>query len=355
VASPRPSRGSGQAGKVLLVEPWFTGSHRAWAEGFQHYSRHDVALLTRRPGGWRTTIEKSARELATAVDSIPEVLVASSMMDLVEFQHLSGLRNVPTLVYLHENQLTYDRSKPDLARGAINWRSVATAERIAFNSVFHLEDFFRALPALGMSASALAGARDRSLVLAVGIDPNLLAGPDVRDEGPPVVLWNHRWEADKDPGAFVEAVVEIADVPFRLILAGEGPRADGYAALLLERFGDRVLHAGFAPADLYPHLLRRSDVVVSTAHQEFFGVSIAEAMTCRAVPLVPNRLVYPELLGPELAQCLYEPGTLAERLRMMLTDHASRETRRPMAERAGRRFDWRQVAPRYDEVIDSMM
>lgn len=355
VASPRPSGGPGPVARVLLVEPWFAGSHRAWAEGLRRHSRHKIELLAREPGGWRTTIEQSARELAAGVGTAPDVLIASSMMDLLEFKERAGFPDVPTLLYLHENQLTYDRSKPDLARGAINWRSVVAADRIAFNSAFHLADFFSAVPSLGVAAPALAQARDRSIVLAVGIDALRLAGPDARVDGPPVVLWNHRWEGDKDPGSFVEAVLKNADVPFRLILAGEGLRAEGYTTPLTDRLGDRVLHTGFAPPELYPTLLRQADVVVSTARQEFFGVSTAEAMSCGAVPLVPNRLAYPELLGSELAGCLYEPGTLAGRLASLVTDHATRRSLRPLAATAGKRFDWRAVAPRYDEVIDSMV
>ncbi len=355
MASPRPSSRPGRAAKVLLVEPWFTGSHRAWAEGFRRYSRHDVELLTGESSGWRATIDRSAADLAARVDSVSDVLIASSMMDLAAFKDRSGFRDVPTLLYLHENQLTYDRSRPDLGRGAINWRSMGAADRIAFNSAFHLEDLLSALPVLGMSAPALAEARQRSLVLPVGIDPDLSAGPDGREDDQPVVLWNHRWEHDKDPGTFVEAILRIADLPFRLILAGEGHNAETYTAPIVDRMGDRVLHAGFAPAHLYSSLLERADLVVSTALQEFFGLSIAEAMACGAVPLVPNRLAYPELLGPKLARCLYKPGTIAERLRSMLSDPARLAALRPAAIAAGGRFDWRQVAPRYDEVIDSMV
>ena len=31
--------------RVLLVEPFLGGSHRAWAEGWQQHSRHDVDIL----------------------------------------------------------------------------------------------------------------------------------------------------------------------------------------------------------------------------------------------------------------------------------------------------------------------
>ena len=335
---------------VLLVEPWLAGSHQAWAEGFQRNSRHTVELLGRAPKGWRTTFEQSAGELAAAAGPAPDLVVASSMMDTAEFLALSGYEGIPTLLYLHENQLTYDRGRPDLGRGAVNWRSVQAADRVAFNSHFHLDDFFAALPALGIEKQECAEARAGSLVLPVGIDP-----PPVqpgRDGGSPVVLWNHRWEKDKDPQGFIDALLATADLSFRVILAGEGSRVDHYASQLTERFGDRVLHTGFAPVAVYRRLVGRADIVVSTARQEFFGVAVAEAMAAGAVPLVPDRLAYPELLGPDLAPCLYEPGTLAERLRSMLTGEW--QSYRSAATAAGRRFSWDRVAPRYDDLIDEM-
>ncbi len=336
--------------KVLLVEPWLTGSHRAWAEGFQRSSRHTVEVLGRVPTGWRATFEKSARELAAMAGAAPDLVITSSMMDTSEFLAMAGFEDIPTLLYLHENQLTYDRSRPDLAHGAVNWRSVQAADRVAFNSRFHLDDFFTALPALGVQERDRTEARTRSLVLPVGIDPPVTRPSP--DGGSPVVLWNHRWERDKDPQAFVETLLSMADVPFRLILAGEGARIDHYGAQLAASFGDRVLHAGFAPTGLYGELLGRADIVVSTAQQEFFGVAIAEAMAAGAVPLVPNRLAYPELLGPDLAACLYEPGTLAERLRSMVSGEL--ETYRSSAQKAGGRFAWERVVALYDELIDEM-
>lgn len=335
---------------VLLVEPWFAGSHRSWAEGLQRASRHSIELLTRLPSGWKTTFEDSARELAGRAGPKPDLVVLSSMMDAAEFIARAGYEDVARLLYLHENQLTYDRRRPDLARGAVNWSSVQAADRIAFNSQFHLEDFFAALPTLGIAEQDLIEARARSRALPVGIDPP--PAPPSRHDGPPVVLWNHRWEADKDPQPFVDALLANADVDIRLILAGDGDRAGHFATPLHERFGERVLHSGFAPADRYHELLGRADLVVSTARQEFFGVAVAEAMAAGAVPLVPDRLAYPELLGPDLAPCLYAPGTLTERLAKMLAGEW--QPYRSAAIAAGRRFDWTNVAPRYDDLIDEM-
>lgn len=343
------------AARVLLVEPWYAGSHQAWCEGLKRHSRHDIQLLTREPAGWKNTMRLSAAELGARVESRPDLILASSMMDLAEFQQAAGLGDVPTLLYMHENQLTYDRARPDLERGAINWRSVLAADRTVFNSRFHLEDFFGTVGLVEADHALIEDRRKRAAVLPVGIEIDPRLEPPRRDADAPVILWNHRWEGDKVPLAFVEAIEALGDLPFRLLLLGNGSDSNRLRPRLVDRDPDRVIYSGHAPPQEYPDLLRLSDIAVSTAAQEFFGVSVAEAMAAGAIPLVPNRLAYPELLGSSLRSCLYQPGTLANRLRDLLADPVSRAALRTGAKAAGARFGWRTVAPRYDEAIDSMV
>ncbi len=78
-----------------------------------------------------------------------------------------------------------------------------------------------------------------------------------------------------------------------------------------QTLADRIVHFGFvAEPELYRSLLARSDIVVSTAVHEFFGVAVIEAVAAGARPLVPDRLSYQELFP---AQFRYQDLTLALR------------------------------------------
>ena len=125
-----------------------------------------------------------------------------------------------------------------------------------------------------------------------------------------MILWNQRWEYDKDPGTLFRALYELVaeGSEFRLALAGENFRVvpDEFAEAQA-RLGKRLVHYGYAASLAeYGRLLWESDLVVSTALHEFFGVSILEAIYCGCRPVLPRRLSYPELIPAEMhSACLY--------------------------------------------------
>ncbi|MFV1963302.1 MAG: DUF3524 domain-containing protein, partial [Acidimicrobiia bacterium] len=135
------------AESVFLVEPYGSGSHQAWAEGYQRHSSHDVHLLTL-PGRfwkWRMfggtlTLARRAIELVSQ-HGPPNVVLASDMLDLPSFLGHAGavLGNPKTVLYMHENQLTYPispTSRDDLAYAYLNWSSMVRADEVWFNSQF---------------------------------------------------------------------------------------------------------------------------------------------------------------------------------------------------------------------------
>jgi glycosyltransferase involved in cell wall biosynthesis len=367
----------------MVCEPYFGGSHRAWALGLAEHSAHDVSLVTHQGGFWKWRMQGAALTMADEIERVagewgrPDVVMVSEMVHipaLVGFARHT-LAGVPIIAYFHENQLTYPMPEgvpPDETYAMINWLSMAVSDHVVFNSDYHRRDVLSALPGLlerlpdHRHSPWLADVAARTSVLPVGVEAPRFrdtARGETRDEdgvpddrSAPIVLWNHRWEYDKDPAAFFRALGDVAEagIDFRLIVAGESyqtvPPAFDEAR---RRFAERMVHFGTASDAAYPALLARSDVVVSTARHEFFGVAVIEAMTAGALPILPNRLSYPEIVPEPGASYLYDDhADLVERLRWALTDHRGRREAAAVAQRhAAARFDWRHVAPDYDALF----
>jgi glycosyltransferase involved in cell wall biosynthesis len=365
--------------KVLLLEPYSGGSHRAWAEGYVQHSRHEVILLSLPARFWKWRMQGGSATLAErarALEHRPDVILASDMLNLPAFLALTRdrLAGVPTALYCHENQLTYPcpaGEKRDLTYGMINWLSMLAADQVFFNSRFHLEDWFGALPNMlkhfpdCSHLHRVGEVRGKTTVLPVGCDlrrfdpvarePSAPRGSaDPRE--PPLVLWNQRWEYDKAPETFFQAlhVLEARGVDFRVALAGRSYRqtAPEFEAAR-ERLGDRVVHFGYAAGDDYAALLRRADIVVSTAIHEFFGVAIVEAIYGGCFPVLPDRLSYPELVPASHHDvCLYTTfEELLARLRWALTHPDDARTLAEELRPAVARFDWSEMVPVYDNQL----
>ncbi|MDZ7792587.1 MAG: glycosyltransferase [Spirochaetia bacterium] len=132
-----------------------------------------------------------------------------------------------------------------------------------------------------------------------------------------MVLWNHRWEHDKNPEEFFRVLFSLQEggLAFRLAVVGEQfsryPRIFDEAR---DKLAEEIVQFGYVEdRAAYYRWLRQADIVVSTANQENFGLSIAEAAAAGAYPLLPQRLSYPELIPPEYhGACLYDDNNELE-------------------------------------------
>ena len=59
---------------------------------------------------------------------------------------------------------------------------------------------------------------------------------------------------------------------------------------------DNLIHFGYCDDfDDYAKWLWKSDILPVTSNQDFFGISVVEAAYCNTIPILPDRLTYPEL------------------------------------------------------------
>lgn len=357
--------------QIVLLEPYSVGSHAAWAAGYSAHSRHEVIRLELPGRFWKWRMHGGAVTLAREFRARrlrPTLLLATDMLDLTIFRALTGpeTATTPAALYFHENQLTYPPppgTKRDLHYGFINYASALAAQALLFNSHFHLEEFFDELPRLLKhfpdynELETIDQLRERAEVLEPGVDLSRFDAyrPAERQEKPLTILWNHRWEYDKNPEEFFAALKRLADdgLPFQVIVAGESFRQKPEEFLEARVWlGDRLRHFGYAEAfPEYARLLWEADVQVSTARHEFFGLATIEAMYCDCLPFLPDRLAYPEYIPPEARETvLYRDFEgLVERLRWAIAnlDAVRSFSLRHVA--AG--FAWERMAPRYDEVL----
>jgi glycosyltransferase involved in cell wall biosynthesis len=360
--------------KILIVEPFYTGSHAAWAEGYARRSSHSVSILKLSGAHWKWRMHGGAVTLARKFllsGDKPDLILASDMLDLGTFMALtrSQTAETPCAIYFHENQVTYPWSPKDRDHrrdrdhhyGFVNFTSALVANRVFFNSRYHMNAFLDALPEfLGRFPDQNEVVRvneiaAKSFLLPLGMDLKWL--DRVRHDSKhdkPLLLWNHRWEYDKNPDDFFEAlsVLEKRGRAFDVVVAGEvfDVIPDAMEAGLA-RLGNRVVHAGFCEDRAeYAYWLWRSDIQPVTSNQDFFGSSVAEAAYCNCVPLLPRRLAFPELFNGD---CFYhDVNDLVERLdaAIMNIDHTRSQSFRSGIEK----YDWETMAPRYDKVLSSM-
>ena len=357
--------------KILLLEPWFGGSHRVWAEGYASRSAHQVQLLTLPAQFWKWRMQGAAITLARWIRERalqPDVVLASGMMNLATLRALLP-QSPPLALYLHENQLTYPqnaRQRHGWQYGFMNYISALAADRVFFNSAWHRDVFLEELPRMlrhfgdHNEEGSVAGIRAKSAVLAPGLDLqrlDRLRPTELTRADPPLILWNHRWDEDKNPGLFLDALQALAadGVPFRVALAGANVRRNPVEfETARAQLGDRVIHYGYVETEAaYARMLWEADFVVSTAHQDFFGMAVVEAIYCGCVPILPQRLNYPQLVPPAWhAHCLYRRERLAPLLLRHLHgqfDVAGDELRACVA-----RYDWGTQAPLMDRALEQL-
>ncbi|MCB0733984.1 MAG: DUF3524 domain-containing protein [Bacteroidetes bacterium] len=300
---------------LFLVEPFYSGSHAQWARDIQRFSEHNVHLFTLPGRNWKWRMASSAIPLAEQINQSsvsPDVILVSGMMDLPLFKSLlsADLQQIPIILYLHETQLTYPWNEPDHRNRdrQYAWRnltSMLVADEVVFNSSYHQEVVFEAIPTF-LSAFPEQGYQTsfesilhKSKVISPGVDMDAIRAQPRVKSALPVILWNHRWEHDKNPESFLHLLQELKreGEAFQLIVCGEHfqHQPEAFESIRTE-FEHEIIHWGYAESrEQYLQLLRSSHVLPVTSNQEFFGLSVLEAIVAGVHPVLPNRLSYPSI------------------------------------------------------------
>jgi glycosyltransferase involved in cell wall biosynthesis len=309
--------------RILLLSAYDAASHRRWRRGLvEHFPEHDWHVLTlpARHFSWRIR-GNSLTWAFTERDALErgyDLVVATSMVDLSPLKGLvPALAGVPSIAYFHENQFAYpgsERQFDSVDPQMVTLYTALTADRIAFNSDFNRRTFLAGVEALlakfpdAVPEGIVDLIADKSTVLPVPLDKACFIGrrEPAPDSGPLHVIWNHRWEYDKGPDrllAIVERLLE-QDINFELSVIGQQfrqqPREFDALKDALDAHPRRLRRWGTIDAtDDYRRYLATGDVALSTAVHEFQGLAVLEAVAAGCVPLVPDRLAYPDAFADE--------------------------------------------------------
>ncbi|KAK8803815.1 hypothetical protein WA158_001509 [Blastocystis sp. Blastoise] len=298
---------------ILLCEGFYGGSHKQMIDLLQ--SVLDCKVITLRAKKWHWQMRLGAFQLSEqiGIDEEFDTLFCTSTFSLPELLSLRpNLMSSHKILYFHENQLEYpvsDEKERDFQFGWIQILSCLVADEIWFNSKWNMDSFLNNLNSFINKTPERKpkGLKDRIInkcqvyYYPIQLPKLTLDNVDINnnEEKPIHIVWPHRWEFDKDPETFINTLYELENqnIPFYVSIIGE--QYEEIPQCLIDvktKLSTHILHYGYLPTkEDYYKVLLESDICVSTAIHEFFGVSMIEAALLGCLCICPNKLSYPEI------------------------------------------------------------
>ncbi len=299
---------------IYVIEPFLTSSHQHWLNLFSAKNGFECETFTLGGYHWKWRMHGAAITMAEklAKKAEPDHIIISDMCDVAVFKALLP-RNwrCKISLYFHENQLTFPWSPSDLDLklkrnnhyAFINFTSALAADSVIFNSHFHKTEFLSALPDFlkqfpdeaGKNSIKIISDKSSVIPIHISITPH---NEKKWEESEPLILWNHRWEYDKNPEAFFETMFKLKHQNLNFKLAVLGSKGKEYPKIFDQaktHLTEEITHFGFLEnAAEYAQILSKAHITPVTSNQDFFGISALEAVVSGVYPLLPNRLVFPE-------------------------------------------------------------
>ena len=362
---------------IVLIEPFFTGSHKQWALGYKHHSKHNIDIISLKGIFWKWRMHGGAVTLSKMfneyleVNKKPDLIIVTDMLNLPVFTSLANVKNIPIISFFHENQITYpwstqDRDKEknrDHHYGFINYTTALRSDLVMFNSYYHKNIFIKELRKFlkkfpdNNDLFNVDIIEKKSVVSYLGLDLEKFDQYKKNSTNQcPIILWNHRWEYDKNPKEFFECLKKIKNenIKFKLIILGEEFQTEMDVFTKSRKyFSNEIIHMGYAKSfSEYASLINKSDILPVTTKQEFFGVSVIEAIYCGVFPILPKRLTYPELFNSDLnPDNFYQDST---DLFIKLKECIVNNTKKSLREYSNR-YKWSKIAKDYDNIIQKVI
>lgn len=307
--------------RILLLSAYDSASHRYWREGLCSALPEYEWVVKCQPArhfSWR--VRTSGWHWALGDDPDFEqafdLIIATSLSGVAPLMALRpALQTVPLWVYFHENQFAHPLAQGGARDSAANaairagWcfqslQNAWCARFVSFNSNYNRDTFLAGARQLlrrapeQLPGDPLSRIEANSDVLPAPLRAEFLAYR-IQKKEPGLIVWNHRWEWDKQPERFLRALASLNEknIPFRLAMMGSGGGKRDELKCWRELLGERVVHWGEATPETYRHWVSRADFGVSTSLHDFQGLAMLELAQAGATVILPRRLAYPEVLS----------------------------------------------------------
>jgi glycosyltransferase involved in cell wall biosynthesis len=353
--------------KIAVIEPYYGGSHKSFLDALTRELPFEFSFFTLPARKWKWRMRLAAPLFAEQFNSNPDLLsgvdafLCSPFLDVATFKGmLSGVhKEIPVYTYFHENQFAYPvqvDDERDFHFALTNLTTALASDKIAFNSQYNLDSFLQGAGKLIKKIYDMK-LRDyeetilnRAVVLYPGLDFSEIDNISrISSQRSPVIVWNHRWEHDKNPEFFFNTIYALdkLGLDFKIKVLGESfRRVPEIFSAAKSRLNERIIHYGYVESrQEYLSHLKSSDIIVSTAKHEFYGISVIEAVRAGCRPLLPARLSYPELFETDF---LYEDSQLVDKLTEILAANKQGECfTEDKAIQLTQKFSWEQLRGKY--------
>ena len=308
---------------ILIIDSFFTGSHKFWGLELQKRLPFKTELLTLSGKHWKWRMEGGAYELAQKFQKLsekPKIIIATDMVNIPLFYAFSGIttKEIPCIMYFHENQFAYPKSNLDTDKiigrdnhySFINLSSALFANHLVFNSEFNKVSFLEGASKL-IKELPNNSIKIKNLITHI-IYPGIRTPPTIepKTNSIPVLLWNHRWEHDKNHTLFLKGLEFLKEksIDFKLIVLGKGTEKKEVKSVFEKSFKKELIHCGYVETkEEYVTLLSKATHIPVTSKHDFFGLSVAEAMSYGCFAILPKHQAYPEhLFENEKSGVLYD-------------------------------------------------
>lgn len=355
---------------IALLEPYYGGSHKYWADHLIKHSSHSIELFSMQARHWKWRMQGSAIYLADLVNASTshfDLFLLSDMIDLALLRsQIKHETNIPFVLYMHENQLHYPKSRNDkqaqldLSYGYLNFKSCLAADAVVFNSHYHKKVFLdscynllKRMPDYPILYS-LDKIESKSSVLPLGLQIIEMNEIIVEDKFPETtLLWNHRWDDDKNPQAFLGLLDQLDrnKTSFKLCLTSQSSKKSDIENEIEKKYRREIIHNKYieSKSEYFKTMSRCHFLPVMPGH-DYFGISVLEAVYCGVTPLLPQNMVYEEHLPiSQYPDFFYE--TLDELPERIANCNSAPESVINAARKQLRNYDWKHVINDYDNFL----